>query len=96
MFVLVTLIRNRKTLGQDTFLAFIDFKKAFDTVNPILRGEGHICPPTIQIEFSADSQDGGGSNYTKNLRFVIKEHIKLVSGPNYFSTARESPPKSGG
>ena len=32
IFVLVTVLRNRKQLGKQTFLAFIDFKKAFDTV----------------------------------------------------------------
>ena len=32
IFVLVTVLRNRKQLGQDTFLAFIDYKKAFDSV----------------------------------------------------------------
>ena len=32
IFVLVTVLRNRKQLGKDTFLAFIDYKKAFDSV----------------------------------------------------------------
>ena len=32
IFVLITVIRNRKALGKDTFLAFIDYKKAFDSV----------------------------------------------------------------
>ena len=32
IFVLVTVIRNRKVLGKDTFLAFVDYKKAFDSV----------------------------------------------------------------
>ena len=32
IFVLITLIRNRKELGKETFLAFIDYKKAFDSV----------------------------------------------------------------
>ena len=32
IYVLVTILRNRKEQGKDTFLAFIDFKKAFDTV----------------------------------------------------------------
>ena len=32
IFVLITVIRNRKALGKETFLAFIDYKKAFDSV----------------------------------------------------------------
>ena len=32
IFVLVTVLRNRKDLGKDTFLAFVDYKKAFDSV----------------------------------------------------------------
>ena len=32
IFVLVTVLRNRKEMGQDTFLAFVDYKKAFDSV----------------------------------------------------------------
>ena len=32
IFVLITIIRNRKELGKETFLAFIDYKKAFDSV----------------------------------------------------------------
>jgi len=33
IFVMCTVIRNRKMLGKETFLCFIDFKKAFDCVN---------------------------------------------------------------
>ena len=33
IFVLITLLRNRKALGKETFAAFIDFKKAFDCVD---------------------------------------------------------------
>ena len=33
IFVLCTILRNRKSLGLDTFLAFIDYKKAFDSVD---------------------------------------------------------------
>ena len=32
IFVLVTMLRNRKEVGKETFLAFIDYKKAFDSV----------------------------------------------------------------
>ena len=32
IFVLVSVLRNRKELGKETFLAFIDYKKAFDSV----------------------------------------------------------------
>ena len=32
LFVLVTVLRNRKLSGQETFLSFIDYKKAFDSV----------------------------------------------------------------
>ena len=32
IYALCTILRNRKLLGQDTFLAFIDFQKAFDSV----------------------------------------------------------------
>ena len=32
IFVLCTIIRNRKMMGLDTFLCFIDYKKAFDSV----------------------------------------------------------------
>ena len=33
IFSLVTILRNRKALGLSTFLSFIDFKKAFDSVD---------------------------------------------------------------
>ena len=33
IFVLCTILRNRKSLGLGTFLAFIDYKKAFDSVD---------------------------------------------------------------
>ena len=33
LFVLITILRNRKYMGKETFLTFIDFKKAFDSVN---------------------------------------------------------------
>ena len=32
LFVLITILRNRKLSGQDTFLSFIDYKKAFDSL----------------------------------------------------------------
>ena len=32
IFVLCTVLRNRKALGKDTFICFIDYKKAFDSV----------------------------------------------------------------
>ena len=32
IFVFVTVLRNIKEVGKDSFLAFIDFKKAFDSV----------------------------------------------------------------
>jgi hypothetical protein len=33
IFVMCTVLRNRKLLGKETFLCFIDFKKAFDSVD---------------------------------------------------------------
>ena len=33
IFVLTTILRNRLAMGKDTFLAFIDYKKAFDSVD---------------------------------------------------------------
>ena len=33
IFVMCTVLRNRKLLGFDTFLSFIDYKKAFDSVD---------------------------------------------------------------
>ena len=33
IFVLVSILRNRKSLGLNTFLSFIDFQKAFDSVD---------------------------------------------------------------
>ena len=33
IFVMCTVLRNRKMLGKDTFLCFIDYKKAFDSVD---------------------------------------------------------------
>ena len=36
IFSLVTILRNRKSQGKSTFLSFIDFKKAFDSVDRTL------------------------------------------------------------
>ena len=36
IFSLVTILRNRKAQSQDTFLCFVDFRRAFDSVNHIL------------------------------------------------------------
>ena len=33
IFSLCTILRNRKSMGLDTFLAFIDYQKAFDSVD---------------------------------------------------------------
>ena len=33
LYVLVTILRNRKEMGKDTFMTFIDFKKAFDMLD---------------------------------------------------------------
>ena len=33
IYVMCTVLRNRKLLGKETFLCFIDFKKAFDSVD---------------------------------------------------------------
>ena len=33
LFVLCTVLRNRKSLGLSTYLAFVDYKKAFDSVD---------------------------------------------------------------
>ena len=33
IFVLCTILRNRKLSGKETFLSFIDFQKAFDSVD---------------------------------------------------------------
>ena len=33
VYALCTILRNRKIMGQDTFIAFIDFPKAFDSVD---------------------------------------------------------------
>ena len=33
IFVMCTVLRNRKMLGKETFLCFIDYKKAFDSVD---------------------------------------------------------------
>ena len=33
MFSLVTILRNRKLQGKETFLCFVDFRRAFDSVN---------------------------------------------------------------
>ena len=36
LYVLVTVLRNRKELKKDTFVIFVDFKKAFDSVDRAL------------------------------------------------------------
>lgn len=33
IFIMCTILRNRKSLGKETFLCFIDYKKAFDSVD---------------------------------------------------------------
>ena len=40
-------------------------------LNPIPRGEGHICPPTIFWQFAPEVLIWGGFNYTPNLSFAI-------------------------
>ena len=42
-----------------------------EKINPIPRGEGHICPPTTFRQFSPEVLIRGGSNYTLNLSFAI-------------------------
>ena len=36
LYVLVTVLRNRKECKKDTFVVFVDFKKAFDSVDRTL------------------------------------------------------------
>ena len=36
IFSLVTILRNRKLHGKETFLCFVDFRRAFDSVNHVL------------------------------------------------------------
>ena len=36
IFSLVTILRNRKLKGEQTFLCFVDFRRAFDSVNHVL------------------------------------------------------------
>ena len=57
---------------------------------------GMYAPPTIQIHFSAEPHDRGGSKYTQNLSFVITEHLKLVLVQKNFPTTRDRPLKFGG
>ena len=33
LYIMCTVLRNRKAMGKETFLCFIDYKKAFDSVN---------------------------------------------------------------
>ena len=33
IFSLITLIRNRKSAGKSTFICFVDYKLAFDSIN---------------------------------------------------------------
>ena len=42
IFVLCTVLRNRKLSGKDTFLCYIDYKKAFDSVDLLLYKLSHI------------------------------------------------------
>ena len=45
-----------------------------------IQGMGIYASPTTFRQFSPDELIRGGSKYTKNLSFVIAEHLKLVSG----------------
>ena len=66
-------------------------------LNPIpRRGGGHILPPpTTYKQFFPGLLIRGGSQYTKNLGFVIAEHLTLVSGKKEFHAVHGRPPKLG-
>ena len=90
-----------KTTKYGLSIGYMDIhsilRSRLNPLNPIpLGGGGIYALPTTFRQFSLDVLIRAGSNYTLNSRFVITEHLKLVSGQKIFPTTRERPPKAAG
>ena len=81
IYVLSSLIRNRKTQGNDTFCAFIDFKKAFDWVSrdlllyklsTIFNIHGRLFSTLSTIYESSSSQI--------RINGLLTDHFDVTSG----------------
>ena len=71
LFTLVTVLRNRKELGKDTFLAFIDYRKAFDSVE-----RGQLFYKLARIGVVGRMYKAISSLYTNPRSRVILEDLE--------------------
>ena len=73
LFVLITILRNRKLSGQDTFLSFIDYKKAFDSVE-----RGLLLFKLSQIGVNGNMYQAISSLYSNpRSRVILNEHCTI-------------------
>ena len=75
LFVIVTILRNRKLSGQETFLSFIDYKKAFDSVE-----RGLLLYKLSQIGVNGHMYQAISSLYSNPRSRVILNEFET----NYF------------
>ena len=70
LFVLCTVLRNRKLSGKDTFLCYIDYKKAFDSV------ERHLLLYKLsQVGINGNMYRAISSLYSNpRSRVILNEH----------------------
>ena len=70
IFVLCTVLRNRKLQGKDTFICYIDYKKAFDSVDRNL-----LLYKLSQIGITGNMYRAISSMYSNpRARLILNEH----------------------
>ena len=70
IFVLCTVVRNRKMQGKDTFVCYIDYKKAFDSVERNL-----LLFKLSQIGITGNMYNAISSMYSNpRARVILNEH----------------------
>ena len=66
LFVMYTILRNRKEMGKHTFLCLIDYKKAFDAVNRDL-----LMFKLLRISINSNIYDAVNTLYSNPRSRVI-------------------------
>ena len=70
VLVLCTVLRNRKSAGLNTFLSFIDFQKAFDSVD-----RGLLLYKLSQMGISGNFYNAINAMYSNpQSRIILNEH----------------------